>query len=38
MIAAIQWIALGAQYVGDVMVCIGTLTFLCLVKMDGGLR
>ena len=38
MIAAIQTIALGVEYVGDLMICIGTVTFLVMVRMDGGLR
>ena len=38
MTELINTIALGAEYVGDVMICIGTVTFLVLVRMDGGLR
>ena len=38
MIAAIQWIALGAEYFGDLMICVGIVTFAVLVCMDGGLR
>ncbi len=38
MIAAIQTIALGAEYFGDLLICIGIVTFIVLVRMDGGLR
>lgn len=38
MVAAIQIIGLGVQYVGDVMLCLGLLVFLLLVSLDGGLK
>lgn len=38
MTELINTIALGAEYFGDLMVCIGTVTFLVMVRMDGGLR
>ena len=38
MTSLIQTIALGVEYFGDLMICIGIVTFAVLVCMDGGLR
>lgn len=38
MTSLIQTIALCAEYFGDLMICIGIVTFAVLVCMDGGLR
>ena len=38
MTELINTIALGAEYFGDLMICVGIVTFLVLVRMDGGLR
>ncbi len=38
MTELINTIALGAEYIGDLMICVGTVTFAVLVRMDGGLR
>jgi len=38
MTELINTIALCAEYFGDLMICIGIVTFAVLVCMDGGLR
>jgi hypothetical protein len=38
MTSLINIIALVVEYVGDLMLCVGIVTFIVLVRMDGGLR
>lgn len=38
MTEAMQMIALGMEYVGDVMLCVGAVAFLGLVAMEDGLK
>lgn len=37
MLTAINLIALGMEYAGDLMLCIGAIAFLALVACDNGI-
>jgi len=38
MIEAIHMISLGAEYLGDLMICIGAVTFAALVNSEDGMK
>jgi hypothetical protein len=38
MTEAIHIISLGAEYIGDILLCIGAVTFAALVNSEDGLK